>query len=206
MLRSSNAVIYVVISVNRYYAVMNPLKYSLKFTPTIAYRVCCGILFISVLIWSPLALDRCSFYFNTELYRYGPRNSICSIRFWQALLFSSLASTVAAFIISVITLIQLKKSNKLILSQCSSAAAGNARRKRASTINKASTEKDMVIIGGDWNASLGDDANAMISTIGKYGIGDRCANGERLLRYAEKHELFVTFCYCNVASDIVETI
>lgn len=137
MLRSSNAVIYVVISVNRYYAVMNPLKYSLKFTPTIAYRVCCGILFISVLIWSPLALgsfhflgphqftsnlnlnvtkifsDRCSFYFNTELYRYGPRNSICSIRFWQALLFSSLASTVAAFIISVITLIQLKKSNKV---------------------------------------------------------------------------------------------
>lgn len=61
MLRSSNAVIYVVISVNRYYAVMNPLKYSLKFTPTIAYRVCCGILFISVLIWSPLALG--SFHF-----------------------------------------------------------------------------------------------------------------------------------------------
>ncbi|VDN50413.1 unnamed protein product [Dracunculus medinensis] len=32
----------------------------------------------------------------------------------------------------------------------------------------------------------------MASTIGKYGIGDRCAIEERLLHYADEHELSVT--------------
>uniref|UniRef100_A0A0N4UFN2 Endo/exonuclease/phosphatase domain-containing protein n=1 Tax=Dracunculus medinensis TaxID=318479 RepID=A0A0N4UFN2_DRAME len=32
----------------------------------------------------------------------------------------------------------------------------------------------------------------LTSAIGEYGIGKLCTNGERLLRYAEKYELFVT--------------
>ncbi|VDN57512.1 unnamed protein product [Dracunculus medinensis] len=32
----------------------------------------------------------------------------------------------------------------------------------------------------------------MTSTMGKYGIGEQCANREHLLRYAEELELFVT--------------
>ncbi|VDN53320.1 unnamed protein product [Dracunculus medinensis] len=58
-------------------------------------------------------------------------------------------------------------------------------------LTKSLPKDDIIIIGGDWNARVGHNAAAMTSTIGKYGIGDRCANGERL-RYAEEHELFVT--------------
>ncbi|VDN52975.1 unnamed protein product [Dracunculus medinensis] len=56
-------------------------------------------------------------------------------------------------------------------------------------LTKSLPKHDMIIIGGDWNARVGHNAAAMISTIGKYGIGDRCANGERLLHYAEEYEL-----------------
>ncbi|VDN50913.1 unnamed protein product [Dracunculus medinensis] len=49
---------------------------------------------------------------------------------------------------------------------------------------------NMVLIGRDWNVHVGHNVAAMILTIGKYGIGDRCANGERL-RYAEEYEFFV---------------
>lgn len=45
----------------------------------------------------------------------------------------------------------------------------------------------MEIIKGDWNARVSHNAAAMTSTVGKYGIGDRCANGKRLLHY----DLFV---------------
>ncbi|VDN59102.1 unnamed protein product [Dracunculus medinensis] len=55
-------------------------------------------------------------------------------------------------------------------------------------LTKSLSKYDMIIIGGDWNARVGHNAAAITSTIGKYGIGYRCANGERLLRYAEKHE------------------
>ncbi|VDN51484.1 unnamed protein product [Dracunculus medinensis] len=50
----------------------------------------------------------------------------------------------------------------------------------------------MVLIREDWNARVGHNAVAMISIIGKYGIGDRWVNGKHLLRYAEERELFVT--------------
>lgn len=48
----------------------------------------------------------------------------------------------------------------------------------------------MEIIKGDWNARVSHNAAAMTSTVGKYGIGDRCASVERLLRYAEEQEDF----------------
>lgn len=35
-------------------------------------------------------------------------------------------------------------------------------------------------------------AAVMTSTTGKYGMGNRCANGGRLLYYAAEHELFIT--------------
>ncbi|VDN52231.1 unnamed protein product [Dracunculus medinensis] len=57
-------------------------------------------------------------------------------------------------------------------------------------LTKSLPKHDMIIIGGDWNARV--NHNAMALTIGKYCIADWCANGERLLRYAEEHELFIT--------------
>ncbi|VDN52125.1 unnamed protein product [Dracunculus medinensis] len=59
-------------------------------------------------------------------------------------------------------------------------------------LTKSLPKHDIIIIGEDWNARImkqSHNAAAMTSAIGKYGIGDQCANGERLLRYAEEHEL-----------------
>ncbi|VDN56501.1 unnamed protein product [Dracunculus medinensis] len=59
-------------------------------------------------------------------------------------------------------------------------------------LTKSLPKRNMIIIGGGWNARVGNNAAAMTSTIGKYGIEDRCANRER---YGEEHELFVTSAY-----------
>ncbi|VDN57087.1 unnamed protein product [Dracunculus medinensis] len=48
-------------------------------------------------------------------------------------------------------------------------------------LTKSLTKYDMVIIEGDWNARIDHNAAAIASTIGKYAIGDRCANGGCLL-------------------------
>ncbi|VDN53489.1 unnamed protein product [Dracunculus medinensis] len=56
-------------------------------------------------------------------------------------------------------------------------------------LTKSLPKHFMVIVGGDWDACVG--YNAMTST-GKYGIGDHCASGERILRYAKERELFIT--------------
>lgn len=40
------------------------------------------------------------------------------------------------------------------------------------------------------NACVPHNAAVMTSTIGKYGIEDQCADMERLLCYADKHEFF----------------
>lgn len=48
----------------------------------------------------------------------------------------------------------------------------------------------MIIIGEDWNASVDYDVAMINWTIGKYGIGVQCINGERL-RFVEEHEFFV---------------
>ena len=50
---------------------------------------------------------------------------------------------------------------------------------------------DLLIIAGDWNARPGkaDDNNRHI--IGKFSIGKRCENGDRLLRFGDRNDLFV---------------
>lgn len=50
----------------------------------------------------------------------------------------------------------------------------------------------MFIIWREWNERVGHNVAAMISAIGKYGIGEQCVNMECLLCYAEGHKLFVT--------------
>lgn len=49
-------------------------------------------------------------------------------------------------------------------------------------------KNDKAIIRGNWNARIGHDTTIKNSVIGKYGNGDRCANGKRLLYFAEQHE------------------
>ncbi|VDN58591.1 unnamed protein product [Dracunculus medinensis] len=70
-------------------------------------------------------------------------------------------------------------------------------------LTKSLPKHDMVIIGGDWNARVGHIADVMTSTIGKYGIGDRCANGERL-RYADMLKS-MNFLLLILASGIIKT-
>ncbi|VDN60699.1 unnamed protein product [Dracunculus medinensis] len=52
---------------------------------------------------------------------------------------------------------------------------------------KSLSKHDMVVIEENWNARVGHNAAAMI---GKYGIGDRWANGKRLVAMpiAGEHE------------------
>lgn len=134
--RSSCTIIYVVISINRYYAIVNPIKYSIMFTKTTVYRISFGITFAAILIWLPLNIgfyfyffatfnastmavsltilsDECSFAFSTELYRFEPTNKICSKCFWRGILFLGFASIIITFVINMIALARLKKSSKV---------------------------------------------------------------------------------------------
>ena len=59
------------------------------------------------------------------------------------------------------------------------------------TIDKV-PNSDFLIVAGDWNARPGCcDINTR-HILGKYGIGKRCANGDRLVRFADKNQLFIS--------------
>jgi len=59
-----------------------------------------------------------------------------------------------------------------------------------STVLKASPEKDITIIQGDWNAKVGPDAHDnWASMAGKYGRGETNERGLRLLEFARYNKL-----------------
>ena len=51
--------------------------------------------------------------------------------------------------------------------------------------------KDILLIGGDFNARIGRKLNNLEQAIGKHGLGDRCTNGNRLLLFAMQNNLAV---------------
>jgi len=51
---------------------------------------------------------------------------------------------------------------------------------------------DIIIIAGDWNARTGPGDNLARPILGKYALGTRCLNGERLLNFASSNRCIVT--------------
>ena len=50
---------------------------------------------------------------------------------------------------------------------------------------------DIVLIGGDFNGQIGPQTAGESKHVGRYGVGTRCDNGERLVSFAFAHDLFV---------------
>ena len=59
------------------------------------------------------------------------------------------------------------------------------------TIQKVN-KHDMLIVTGDFNAKVGNQPNPYHEVMGKYGIGERNNNGERLCDFCAEHELIIT--------------
>lgn len=61
------------------------------------------------------------------------------------------------------------------------------------TISKI-PKKHVVMVMGDWNAKVGETTNDdnLRETVGKYGLGERNARGERLIQFALDHEFTIT--------------
>jgi hypothetical protein len=51
--------------------------------------------------------------------------------------------------------------------------------------------KDILLLGSDFNATIGRKLNNLEQAIGKHGLGDRCANGNRLLLFTMQNNLAV---------------
>lgn len=60
---SSRCLIHVMISIERYFAVVHPFLYTKLFTRKMAYRIVCGIIFLSFLMWSPVNIG---FFFISD--------------------------------------------------------------------------------------------------------------------------------------------
>ena len=55
------------------------------------------------------------------------------------------------------------------------------------------SNKDFLIIQGDWNAKVGGDCNeSWTNTAGRFGLGETNHRGYRLLEFAEKHKLVLS--------------
>ena len=52
--------------------------------------------------------------------------------------------------------------------------------------------RDMLIIAGDWNARTGPADNTTSHVIGRFGLGQRCQNGERLINFADFNRMFIS--------------
>lgn len=50
--------------------------------------------------------------------------------------------------------------------------------------------KDNLIVMGDWNAIVGEEANG--KEVGKYGLGARNERGDRLVKFCRQHDLITT--------------
>ncbi len=54
------------------------------------------------------------------------------------------------------------------------------------------TAGDMLIVAGDWNARPGPVDTATRHILGKFAVGTRCANGDRLVNFASANRLVVS--------------
>ncbi|BHF66922.1 hypothetical protein SprV_0200994500 [Sparganum proliferum] len=52
--------------------------------------------------------------------------------------------------------------------------------------------RDLLIVAGDWNGRTGPGDPTTSHLIGRFGLGSRCENGERLLNFADQNRLLVT--------------
>ena len=52
--------------------------------------------------------------------------------------------------------------------------------------------RDLIVVAGDWNARTGPCDHTTRHLMGRYGLGARCYNGDRLLQFAERNHLVVT--------------
>ena len=52
--------------------------------------------------------------------------------------------------------------------------------------------RDMLIIAGDWNARTGPADATTNHIIGKFGLGQRCENGDRLINFADLNRLCIS--------------
>ena len=55
---------------------------------------------------------------------------------------------------------------------------------------KTVPKKDIIVVQGDWNAKIGQDAyDSWKGTIGKFGLGETNERGQKLLEFAKRHQL-----------------
>nr|VZI40702.1 unnamed protein product [Spirometra erinaceieuropaei] len=52
--------------------------------------------------------------------------------------------------------------------------------------------RDLLIVAGDWNGRTGPGDPTTSHVLGRFGLGSRCENGERLLNFADRNRLPVT--------------
>nr|VZI35910.1 unnamed protein product [Spirometra erinaceieuropaei] len=52
--------------------------------------------------------------------------------------------------------------------------------------------RDLLIVAGDWNGRTGPGDPTTSHLLGRFGLGSRCENGERLLNFADRNRLLVT--------------
>nr|VZI09395.1 unnamed protein product [Spirometra erinaceieuropaei] len=52
--------------------------------------------------------------------------------------------------------------------------------------------RDFLIVAGDWNGRTGPGDPTTSHLLGRFGLGFRCENGERLLNFADRNRLLVT--------------
>jgi hypothetical protein len=53
-------------------------------------------------------------------------------------------------------------------------------------------KRDIVLIAGDWNARTGPSDESTRHILGKFGLGERCENGQRLVNFADYNKLVVS--------------
>jgi len=51
---------------------------------------------------------------------------------------------------------------------------------------------DMLVIAGDWNGRTGEADAQNRTSLGPFGVGNRCANGDRLINFALNNHLIVS--------------